>query len=159
MNITRFCAGELQPERGEESVWNENLPSILEGHERGATGFCCPGRALRDGRADLFAAGRGKRESTQVLLLSRDCAGRLATQGEPAWHCRDDVSELSVSAAGRAGTELAGSDGAGLRGGGRAVFRRPSDSDPSRLQRLFDGTGHRGDLCPVSPFPDASRRE
>ncbi len=35
---------------------------------------------------------------------------------------------------------------------------RSSDSDPSRVQRLFDRAGHRGDLCPVSLFPDPSRR-
>ena len=62
----------------QEFVQDENSPSIMEGHERGATLFYRRSRDLWDGRPDLFGDARQKRESTQIFLLSGDCAGGLA---------------------------------------------------------------------------------
>jgi hypothetical protein len=144
---------------GEEYVWNENWPSIVEGHERGATLFC----------AVVVLCG------TVVLTYSLLHGG---SENPLKFCCYLAIalaaSRLKVNLPGIAGTmsvnflflllgvlELSLPEAMAL--GCAAVVVQCLGDHPIPIQvafqRLLGGNGHRGNLRLISLFLGASRRE
>jgi len=131
MTSTTHCVRPGCP--GQEIAGNENPPQFwrtsVSRHACLSRWWCSAGLPCC-----AIRFGTGGVRIRQILLLSGSGAGCLAAQGEPARRYRDHVGQLSVSAAGCAGTELAGSHGDGLRGRGRPVSRPRTSESNSKLR-------------------------